>query len=271
LLSGITGKNEDAGQVKGKKTIIKVETNPDNSVVMLNGEAICHSPCEFSDNGSVAQISAYWYSGGNLWAAKKVIIPGKDTAKVFLELKRSLAGTEIRTYPKNALVFPAGILDINSKPLGKTPYNLQALPGETQVRLFHKDYNDTLLNVKIDAVERQIHFVQLTPITDPQKISEQNLFVKSRLKKDIGLGFLGGSIGPLAAGVTLCALAQKDYKKARDIKRELEAPAFGGENFNAKIEENHKAVKDGNYKAAFGGGLIGLSLLLAGVGFSMSF
>jgi hypothetical protein len=238
---------------------------------MLNGDAICHSPCEFPDSGSVAQVAAYWHSGQNLWAAKKIIMPGKDTVKIFLELKRSLAATEIRTHPENALVFPTGVLDINSKVLGKTPYNLQGLPGEAQIRLFHKGYNDTMLNVKIDAVEKQIQFVQLTPITDLQKISEQNLFVKSRFKKDVGLGLLGGSAGPLAAGVTLCVLAQSDYKKARDIKKELEVPSFGGKNFNAKIDANHKAVKDGNSKMAFGAGLIGLSLLLAGVGFSMSF
>jgi hypothetical protein len=270
LLFGITGKNMHFEQAKERKNIIKVETNPGNAVVMLNGDAICYSPCEFSDNSSVAQISAYWHSGENLWAAKKTIMP-KDTVKVVLELKRSIASTEIHTYPNSALVFPAGVLDINSKALGKTPYNLRDLPGETQVRLFRKGYNDTLLNVKIDAVEKQIQFVQLTPITDPQKISEQNLFTKSQLKKDVGLGLLGGSLGPLAAGVTLCILAQNDYKKAKDIKKVLEIPSFGGENFKAKVEENNKAVKAGDSKMSFGVGLVGFSLLLAGVGFSMSF
>ena len=270
LLSGITGKNAYFEQAKGRKAVIKVETNPDNAVVMLNGEAICHSPCEFSDSNSIAQISAYWHSGENLWAAKKTIMP-KDTVKIVLELRRSLPSTEIQTYPSGALVFPTGVLDINSKALGKTPYNLLGLPGETQVRLFRKGYNDTLLNVKIDAVEKQIQFVQLTPITDPQKISEQNLFMKSQLKKDVGLGLLGGSLGPLAAGTTLFILARNDYKKARDIKKELEIPSFGGENFKAKVEENHKAVKAGDSKMRFGAGLIGFSLLLAGVGFSMSF
>jgi len=270
LLSGITGKNTHFEPTKDRKALIKVETNPDNAVVMLNGEAICHSPCEFSDNNSVAQISAYWFSGENLWAAKKTIIP-KDTVKIVLELKRSLPSTEIHAYPNDALVFPAGILDVNSKALGKTPYDLRGLPGETQVRLFHKGYNDTLLNVKIDAVEKQIQFVQLTPITDLQKISEQNLFVKSQLKKDVGLGLLGGSIGPLVAGTTLFVLAHKDYKSARDIKKELEIPSIGGENFKAKVEENHRAVKAGDSKMRFGAGLVGFSVLLAGVGFFMSF
>jgi len=270
LLSGITGKNVHFEPTKGRKALIKVETNPDNAVVMLNGEAICHSPCEFSDSSSFAQISAYWHSGENLWAAKKTIIP-KDTVKIVLELKRSIPSMEIQTYPSGALVFSAGVLDVNSKALGKTPYNLRGLPGETQVRLFRKGYNDTLLNVKIDAVERQIQFVQLTPITDLQKISEQNLFIKSQLKKDVGLGLLGGSIGPLIAGTTFFILAHNDYKRARDIKKELETPSFGGENFKARVEENHKAVKAGDSKMRFGAGLIGFSVLLAGVGFFMSF
>jgi hypothetical protein len=270
LLSGITGKNAHFESAKDRKALIKVETNPDNAVVMLNGEAICHSPCEFSDNSSIAQISAYWHSGENLWAAKKIIIP-KDTVKIVLELKRSLPSTEINSYPSGALVFPAGVLDVNSKALGKTPYDLRGLPGEVQVRLFREGYNDTLLNVKIDAVEKQVQFVQLTPITEPQKISEQNLFMKSQLKKDVGLGLLGGSLGPLVAGATFFILAQKDYNKAKDIKKELEISSFGGENFKARVEENHKAIKAGDSKMRFGAGLIGLSVLLAGIGFSISF
>jgi hypothetical protein len=127
------------------------------------------------------------------------------------------------------------------------------------------------LNVKIDAVEKQIHFVQLTPVTDPQKISEQNLFIKSQNKRIIGLGLLGGSIAPLVSGIFLCVLAQDDYKKAKDLKDELNYPSFGGENYKSMIRENHKAVKDGNFRTATGVSLIGFSVLLAGVGISLSF
>ncbi|MDR2732921.1 MAG: PEGA domain-containing protein, partial [Fibromonadaceae bacterium] len=271
LLSGITGKNAEIEGAKSKKTLIIVETNPENAVVMLNGNAVCTSPCEFSDSSSTAQISAYWHYGENLWTAKIGRKLDGDTSKVFLELRRSFASTEIRTIPENALVYPAGVLDIKSRALGKTPYYLQGLPGETQIRLFSKGYNDTLLSVKVDAVEKQTLFVQLTPITDPQKITEQNLLVKSQSKRNIGLGLLGGSAGPLIAGTIICVFAQDDYKKARDIKRELKHPSFGGENYKAMVNENHKAVKDGNTKIIFGASLIGASLLLAGVGFSMSF
>jgi len=271
LLSGITGKNADIENIGNRNTVISVETNPEYAVVMLNGNAVCQSPCTFSDSGSMAQIAAYWQSGDNLWAAKTMVKLGGDTAKIFLELKRSFAGTQIRTNPSEALIFPAEILDLDSKALGKTPYNMQGVPGETQIRLFRKGYNDTILNVKIDALEKQIQFVQLTPITDPQKIFEQNLFVKSQTKKNIGLGLFWGSSGPLVTGVLLCILAQDDYQKARNIKEELKYPSFGGENFKAKIDENHKAVKNGNLKTTVGTGLIGLSLLLAGIGFTMSF
>jgi len=271
MLSGITGKYADVEYTGKRNTFISVETNPEYAVIMLNEAAICQSPCVFSDSGSTAQIAAYWNSGENLWAAKRMVKLSGDTTKVFLELKRSYAGTEIRTNPNKALVFSPEILDINSRPIGKTPYNLQGLPGETQIRLFHKGYNDTLLNVKIDAMEKQILFVELTPITDLQKISEQNLLVKSQLKRNIGLGLLGGSAAPFIAGVLLCVLAQDDYQKAKDINTQLKQPAIGGQNFRAKIGENHKAVDDGNFKTGAGAGLIGLSLLLAGVGISMSF
>lgn len=271
LLSGITGKSAEIENAKGKKTYVKVETNPENAIVMLNGDAACTSPCEFLAEGSIAQIAAYWHSSDNLWAAKANVKLGEDTAKVFLELRRSFAHTEIRTLPENAYVYPDGLLDINSKALGKTPYQFRSLPGTKQVRIFRQGYKDTLISVNVDAMEKQVQIVQLNPITDTRQITEQNLFIKSQIKKRVGLGLLGGSIGPLVAGTLLCIFAQDDYQKAHDIKMELSRPAIGGDNFKAKVYENNKAVKNGNSKIISGASLIGFSLILAGVGFSMSF
>ena len=271
LLSGITGKSTNIEESKAKNTFVRVETNPENAVVMLNGVAACSSPCEFSASGSVEQVAAYWQSNDNIWAAKTNVKLGEDTAKVFLELRRSYAYTEIHTLPENALVYSSDILNINSKAIGKTPYRFRDLPGTAQIRLFRKGYRDTLINVNIDALEKQVQIVQLNPITDIQQLAEQELFIKSQTKRRIGLGLLGGSIGPFASGSLLCILAQKDYQKARDIKSELSNPAIGGENFKIKVDENHRAVKDGNAKMVFGASLIGFSLILAGIGFSMSF
>ena len=81
---------------------------------------------------------------------------------------------------------------------------------------------------------------------------------------------MGGSAGPLAVGIVLCNMAQNDYKRAKNLKKELEQPAIGSANFHAKIAENHKAIKDGDSKMIYGAGLIGLSVLMAGVGIAMS-
>ena len=271
LLSGITGKSTEIENTKEEKTYIRVETNPENAIVMLNGVAVCSSPCEFLATGSRAQIAAYWQSGDNIWAAKSDVKIGKDTTKVLLELRRSYAYTEIRTLPENAQVYSGNFLDINSKALGKTPYKFRSLPGTAQVRIFREGYKDTLIDVNVDALEKQVQIVQLNPITDARQIADQNLFIKSQTKKKIGIGLLGGSVGPLATGILLCNLARDDYQKAREIKSELSYPAIGGENFRAKVDENHKAVKNGDTKTIFGSSLIGISLILAGIGFSMSF
>jgi len=271
LLSGITGKSTEIESTKGEKTYVRVETNPENAVVMLNGVATCFSPCEFLATGSRAQIAAYWQSGDNIWAAKSDVKLGKGTTKVLLELSRSYSYTEIRTLPENALIYSGDFLDLNSKALGKTPYRFRGLPGTTQIRVFREGYKDTLIDVNVDALEKQVQIVQLNPITDAREIADQNLFIKGQTKKKIGLGLLGGSIGPLAAGILLCNLAQNDYQKAREIKAELSYPAIGGTNFKKKVDENHKAVKNGDTKTIFGAGLMGISLILAGIGFSMSF
>ncbi|MCL1957713.1 MAG: PEGA domain-containing protein [Fibromonadales bacterium] len=271
LLSGITGKSTEVEIAKGEKTYVSVETNPENAVVMLNGEATCSSPCEFLASGSRAQIAAYWQSGDNIWAAKTDVKLGKDTTKVLLELRRTYSYTEIRTLPESALIYPGGFLDLNSKALGKTPYRFHSLPGNTQIRLFREGYKDTLIDVNVDALEKQVQIVQLNPMTDARQIADQNLFIKSQTKRKIGLGLLGGSVGPFTAGTLLCILARDDYQKAREIKSELSHPSVGGENFKAKVKENHNAVERGDKKIIFGSSLIGISLILAGVGFSMSF
>ncbi|MDR0517515.1 MAG: hypothetical protein LBH25_10780 [Fibromonadaceae bacterium] len=272
MISKITGKNTELDIEKHKATVVKVEANYENAVIMLNGEAVCLSPCDFLAGENInLQVSAYWHSGENLWAAKRTIKAIEDTVKVYLELKRSFAETNILSSPEKAQVFPAEALELKSKSLGKTPHVLRGLPGENKVRIFHKGYNDTLVSINIDAVEKQSVLVQLTPIDNTQKMLEQNLFLKSRSKRNIGLGLLGGSAGPLMAGIMLCNYAQDDYKKARDIKKELEIPSFGGPNYSIKVSENHKAIKDGNNKMMLGAGLIGLSALLAGIGISMSF
>jgi len=271
LLSRITGKSAGIENAKEEKTYVKVETNPDNAVVMLNGAAACTSPCEFVASGSIAQVAAYWQSGDNMWAAKTNVKLGEDTAKVFLELRRTYSYTEIRTLPENAQVYLGNFLDINSKAIGKTPYRFRSLPGTTQIRLFREGYKDSLISVNVDAMEKQVQIVQLNPITDIRQIEEQNLFIKSQTKRKIGIGLLGGSIGPLASGAILCFLAQDNYQKARDIKTELSYPAIGGENFKAKVDENHRAVKAGDTKVIVGASLMGVSLILAGIGFSMSF
>ena len=271
LLSGITGKNTEVESAKEEKKYIRVETNPENAVVMLNGTTTCYSPCEFFATGSRAQVAAYWQSGDNIWAAKADVKLGEDTAKVLLELKRTYSYTEIRTLPENALIYSGNFIDINSKALGKTPYKFRNLPGTTQIRLFREGYKDTLININVDALEKQVQIVQLNPLTDARQIAEQNIFIKSQTKKRIGLGLLGGSVGPLAAGTLLCILARDDYQKAREIKAELSYPAVGGANFKAKVDENHKAVEKGDTKTIFGASLMGISLILAGIGFSMSF
>jgi len=272
LLSGITGKSTEIESAKVEKTYIRVETNPENAVVMLNGEAMCASPCEFLASGSSrAQIAAYWQSGDNIWATKTSVKLSEDTTKVFLELRRTYAYTEIRTLPEKALIYSGDFLDINSKAIGKTPYKFRSLPGTTQLRLFRQGYKDTLINVDVDAIEKQVQIVQLNPLIDAREIADQDIFIKSQTKRKIGLGLLGGSIGPLVTGALLCYLAQDDYQKARDIKMELSYPAIGGKNFKAKVDENHKAVKEGDTKTIFGASLMGFSLILAGIGFSMVF
>jgi len=88
----------------------------------------------------------------------------------------------------------------------------------------------------------------------------------------LGKSLVGASFGPILLGTTLVWLAQDDFRKARSIRDELEAPSSAtGPNYQEKVKENRDAVNDGRGKMIVGSSLIGVGLILGAFGLSIWF
>lgn len=255
---------------------ISVETDPEGATISTNAEtSVCRSPCTFaySDTGSV-RIDAFWRVDANLWAGSGSTraLPG-DTAKVFLKLRRTGTVAEIRSEPPGAEVLPPTPLEAQTRPLGKTPFFFYDRdPGEIKVRLWHPGYRDTVVSIRIDPLEKNVIAPTLTALADPNELARQQSLIRERRQRKIGFTLLGSSVAPFLIGSTFIMLAQGDYDEAREIKQELEQPSSGtGAGYQSKVAENREAADRGDKKFYSGIGLIGLSLLVASVGFVLVF
>ena len=113
--------------------------------------------------------------------------------------------------------------------------------------------------------------INLTPISDKQELVAQQEWQHERKKDFIGRTLMGSSVAPILLGTLFIYLANIDYEDADKIKQELDRPAAGGENFQARAAENKDLVDKGDKKMTVGGALLGTGIVLLGVGFVLTF
>jgi hypothetical protein len=279
LIAKLMGKPQP--QVQSADTLavsyISVQTEPEGAVLMHRaGETICETPCVFAyAEREPLSLAAYYRVEGNLWAAVSETrpVPG-DTTKIYMALHRASPAIELRSEPLGATVFPSGALAASSKALGTTPFVIKGIdPGPLSVRLWKIGYQDTLLHLNLDALDKTVATPKLAALTDPELIAQQQSFAKERRNRNIGWGLAIGSLGFLGAGTGLVVSAQDDYSEARRIKRDLESfPSIGdGPNWNAQVNANHRAVKRGDTKLYAGLGSFAIFAVLASVGGALIF
>jgi hypothetical protein len=256
---------------------IDVRTEPEGAILMhRGGETICVTPCVFaSEERGALRLAAYYRVEGNLWAAVSETNPiAGDTTKIYMALHRANPALELRSEPLGATVFPGGALSASTQAMGKTPFVVEGIdPGPLSVRLWKLGYQDTVLHLNLDAVDKTIATPRMLPITNPEQLAQQNAFAKERRNRAVGWGLAIGSLGFAAAGTGLVVAAQEDYREARRIKRNLESyPSVGdGANWNAQVEKNHNAVKRGDRKLYAGLGGFAVFAVLASVGVALIF
>lgn len=258
------------------KSYLHVETNPEGANIMTRGnDDICKSPCTFIiDDSSKTEVYAYWSVDRQMWGAKAAIkpIPG-DTAKISLKLKRVKPELLIHTIPEGASIF-GGTTPVTkkTKPIGSTPnkYSIYE-PGLSTFQIRKIGYRDTVLTVFTPPTELTNVEINLTPISDKQELVAQQEWQHERKKDFIGRTLMGSSVAPILLGTLFIYLANIDYEDADKIKQELDRPAAGGENFQARAAENRDLVDKGDKKMTVGGALLGTGIVLLGVGFVLTF
>ena len=272
----LQGEKAPVQQVVSNKSYLRVETNPDGANIMTKGnDDICKSPCTFIiDDSSKTEVYAYWSVDRQMWGAKSTVkpIPG-DTAKVSLKLKRVKPELLIRTTPEGAYIFGGSApVTKKSKPIGSTPSKYSIFePGLSTFQIRKAGYHDTVLTVFTSPTELTDVEIDLSPISDKQELVAQQEWLHERKKDFIGRTLMGSSIAPILLGTLFIYLANIDYEDADKIKQELDRPAAGGENFQARAAENKDLVDKGDKKMAVGGALLGTGIILLGVGFVLTF
>lgn len=272
----LQGEQVPVEQVVSGKSYLRVETNPDGANIMTKGnDDICKSPCTFViDDSSKTEVYAYWSVDRQMWGAKAAIkpIPG-DTAKISLKLKRVKPEFLIHSNPEGAFIFGGSTpVTKKSKPIGTTPSKYPIYdPGLSTIQIRKAGYRDTTLTVFTSPTELTDVNIELTPISDKQELVSQQEWLHERKKDFIGRTLMGSSIAPILLGTLFIYLANIDYEDADKIKQDLDRPAAGGENFQARAAENKDLVDKGDKKMTVGGSLLGAGIILLGVGFVLTF
>lgn len=272
----LQGEKVPVEQVVSGKSYVRVETNPDGANIITRGnDGICKSPCTFAINDSnKTEVFAYWGVDRQMWGAKTTIkpIPG-DTAKISLKLRRVKPELLIRSNPEGAYIFGSSApITKTSKPIGTTPSKYPIYdPGLSTIQIRKAGFRDTMLTVFTSPTEITDVEIALTPISDKQEQISQQEWLHERKKNTIGRTLMGSSIAPILLGTLFIYLANIDYEDADKIKQDLDRPAAGGENFQARVAENKDLVDKGDRKMAVGGTLLGAGVILLGVGFVLTF
>lgn len=272
MLHGIQIKKNDK-----QKSYVHVESNPEGATLEIDGhDAICKTPCTFAtlDTGKVL-LYAHWSVDSHIWAAKsKVsIIPG-DTAKVSMKLAKAKPELLITSTPEGAEIYAGSIpLTNKSTAIGKTPDKFVLYePGLSTAHFRKKGFRDTTVTFYAAPMEITSVDVQMTPITDPGELINQQEWIKEKRKIFVGKTLMGSAIAPVLIGALFTYLAHQDYDDAGKVKDELNRSATtNGQNYQKMVKKNHDLVDDGDRKMIIGGSLLGAGVAIFAIGFALSF
>lgn len=256
---------------------VKVETDPEGAEVRLQGKNTqCRTPCtlRLQEEGRVV-LEAYWEHDQQYFAGRTTLhIRLGDTLQTFIRLQRSKMGLILRSQPPHAEIFPMPKktpLKLHNRALTRTPAELPILhPGEHGFLLFKPGYRDTLVKVLPDILDPTIIHVEMEKISDSTEFLQQKAFFTLRQRKRSGLYLAAASSGAWVGAALLRWLAEKDYDRARNIRRQLEQPSTqAGPGFQERRADNKKAWEEGQNKvrrsagmAILGAGMLSTGLIL---------
>jgi len=183
----------------------------------------------------------------------------------------------VSTIPRNADVYvDTKNPDHADKPDYHSPDFIPVTPeqdllGEIQLHLFHPEFTDTTLRVKLSPKDTSYLVVSLQPTYDENLIKEQQGELSKRSRRSFGKKLMFASILPFVAGGAAGAITYYQIDRANSAKKKVDNAKIKDESLSKTLNDFSDAKdKAKTAKAATITGLsIGASFLT--IGFILSF
>lgn len=197
---------------------------------------------------------------------------------VLTSLSQAQRVLHISTIPSNADVYIGEIHpDLADKPDCTSPAFIkvseeQNLQGEVLIHLFHPEFNDTTIRVKLSNRDTSFLVVSLRPTYDDILLDEQQRILGKRSRRVVGKKLMIASAIPFLAGGISSLITLYYINQADDAKNKVERIRIKeNETFTATLDEFHESRE--NAKTARTATLSSLAIGTAflAIGFAISF
>ena len=143
----------------------------------------------------------------------------------------------------------------------------QVLEGEILVSLFHPEFTDTTIRVKLSDRDTSYLIVSQRSALDEDILSEQRSELSKRQRKKFGKGLMFSSVIPFAVSAIAGIVSQYEISKANDCKSPLQNSAIAETRHFRQNEQDFKDYRDKaktSMSVMYTGLAVGASLLTLG-------
>ena len=143
----------------------------------------------------------------------------------------------------------------------------QVLEGEILVSLFHPEFTDTTIRVKLSDRDTSYLIVSQRSALDEDILSEQRSELSKRQRKKFGKGLMFSSVIPFAVSAIAGIVSQYEISKANDCKSSLQNSAIAETKHFRQNEQDFKDYRDKaktSMSVMYTGLAVGASLLTLG-------
>lgn len=120
----------------------------------------------------------------------------------------------------------------------------QVTEGEILVSLFHPEFTDTTIRVKLSDRDTSYLIVSQQPALDEDFLSEQRSELSKRQRKKFGKGLMFTSVLPFAVSAVAGIVTQYEISKAEDSKKTLKNSAIAETKHYRQTERDFKDYRD---------------------------
>ncbi len=211
--------------------------------------------------------------GQNYSVSKEISLYPGDAQSYYLNLKKEHPKLWIKTEPAGAEVYLTPFPDLSKPSPLKTPFEDQKITsGPHSLTLFHPNYRDTTLLIKVSPFSPTIVDLKLPPLSQGLNAQRHMLLLKERRRSQFFEIFQYFSLPLIASGTLFhlnAFLSREDALRSRNTLRHPHVD--GGSQFRKLRQENSEQFERAQLLEYTGWGLLGAGLLFQGVAWSFYF